>query len=133
MEDLFAKVSDGAISDQEKIIFLISKVNEKTFKEMRNERVFWSQTEDYEELKVALQQKSTEEWADKHMSSTKGGRQLLALDDMSVDQNVPQGQKENHQKHTFRGRGKGKGDHPRPPPKRSFSRKEGHQNDENKK
>ena len=117
MEDLFAKVSEGAISDQEKLIFLINKMNEKTFKEMRNERVFRSRTEDYEELKVALQEKSTEEWADKHMSSTKGSRQLLALDDMSVDQNEPQGLKENHQKHTFRGRGKSKGEHPKTTPK----------------
>ena len=117
MEDLFSRVSDGAMSEQDKLILLISKIHDKTFKEMRSERVFRSKTEDYEELKVALQEKATEEWADKNIQLSKGSRQLLALDEMSVDQNAsPQNQ--NHQKHKSRGRGRVKGvSNPSNPPK----------------
>ena len=68
------------------MIFLINKIHAKTFREMRNERVFRSKTKDYEELKAALQEKATEEWSDKLISSQKGGRQLLALDEMNLDE-----------------------------------------------
>lgn len=67
IEDLFAKMSPNAMSDQERFILLTKKIHPKTFQEMRNDRHFKCRTENFKELKEALLEKSKEDWLERQL------------------------------------------------------------------
>ena len=101
-EEKFAKLTPNAISEQEKFLLLLRKINPKTFMESRSNRFWRTQTEEYEPLKKALQEKVKEDWADKHLNLSKD-KKLFAIDDQ------PKRKRDEGNFAPARGNGKGKG------------------------
>jgi len=56
------KLSAHAFTDQDKLLALISKLHPKTFAEIRSERTWRSQTDNYTDMKGVLQAKVKEDW-----------------------------------------------------------------------
>ena len=116
LETLISKLSPGAMSEQEKLILLLKKIEPRMLKEMRADRVFRDASEDYDQLKSALVVKSSEDWTDKHLQLNRG-KALMALDDqMEVDatQNVGKGRGKGKGKGQGKGKSQGKGNSPNP-------------------
>ena len=81
MEYIRSHMTHGAISDQDWFIKLRSKVDQKTYTEMRSDSQTRCYTEDYESFKKALLQKSTQDWADKQLSAVGPRKSVMALED----------------------------------------------------
>ena len=71
MEELFSRLSDHAMSDQEKFLLLMKKLHPKTFSELRQDRYYKLRTEDYKSLKCALIEKFNEDWMERHILQQK--------------------------------------------------------------
>lgn len=71
LEEVFARLSSRAMSDQEKFLVLMKKVHPKTFSDLRQDRYYKHRTEDYPSLKTALIEKSKEDWLEKHLLAQK--------------------------------------------------------------
>ena len=96
------------MSEQEKLLLLLKKIEPKMLKEMRADRVFRDATEDYDQLKSALVSKSSEDWTDKHLQLNKG-KALLALDDQMEVDATPNAAGKGRGKGKGKGKGKGQG------------------------
>jgi len=70
-ENLVCKLSAHAFTDQDKYLALISKLHPKTFAEIRSERIWRSQTDNYTDKKVVLQEKVKEDMVDEKLSNPK--------------------------------------------------------------
>ena len=68
------------MSDQDILLILLNKVEPRTIKEMRSDRVFRDATENVEEFRPALLQKAREDWQDKNLTFGKT-KPLLAIED----------------------------------------------------
>jgi len=71
-ENLVFKLSAQAFTDQDKLLALISKLHPKTFTEIRLERIWSIQADNYTDMKGGvLQERVKEDWVDKQFSNPK--------------------------------------------------------------
>lgn len=75
MEETLARLSTGAMSEQDKFLLLVKKLHPKFFQELRSDRYFKHRTQDFESLKRAILEKSQEDWVERNLVSQK--KQLL--------------------------------------------------------
>ncbi len=106
-EDIFARLSSGAMSDQDKFLFLVKKLHPKTFGELRQDRFYKHRTEDYQSLKEALLEKSKEDWLEKHLFNQK--KQIFQPLVQKSDEHNPPGNSSNTRSKPNGPHGKGKG------------------------
>ena len=66
-EEVTAKMSPGALGEQEKYLLLSRKVSPKMFQELRQDRHYKRRTESYDELKACLLEKAQEDWFERHL------------------------------------------------------------------
>ena len=66
-EEVTAKMTKGALGDQEKFILLTKKTHPKMFMELRSDRLYKSRCETYDGLKVCLLEKSQEDCLERHL------------------------------------------------------------------
>jgi hypothetical protein len=71
LEELFARMTKGSMSDQEKFLVLVKKLHPKTFGELRGDRHYKHRTEDYGSLKEAILEKVKEDWLERHLFQQK--------------------------------------------------------------
>jgi hypothetical protein len=110
-ETLASKLSPGAWTDQDRLLSLISKINPRTFQEIRSHPTFRPRTDTFLEFKQVLQEKVKEDWVDRKLVTPKQ-LQVLSLDpqnQMQVDQ-APQSSGSGP--HNFQNRGRTKGQAP---------------------
>ena len=67
MEVIFQKLSPGAISPQDKVLLLNSKINPWYFKELRSVKQDRSRMEDYDSLAALLREKTAEDVLEKYL------------------------------------------------------------------
>ena len=118
LEDLMSKMSESAMSDQEKFIMLTKKIHPKTFSELRGDRLFKRRTEKFLDLKEVLLEKSEEDWQERHLAQLKK-ETLNTINDeatkVSMQQSSGKGRGDpnrsnfQQQSQSSNGRGKGKG------------------------
>ena len=66
-DTLLGKLTEQAMTDQDKLLLLISKLNSKTFQEIRANFTWRPHTDSYAGLKQVLQEKVKEDWVDKKL------------------------------------------------------------------
>ena len=71
IEEIFVRLTPGAMSDQEKFLILMEKVHPKTFSDLRQDRYYKHRTQDYASLKLALIEKANEDWLERHLLQQK--------------------------------------------------------------
>lgn len=106
LEEIFGKMSRGAMSDQEKFLLLMRKIHPRTFQEMRQDRFYKRKCENYEDLKESLFEKAEEDWQERHLVQLKKENVHTLVEDVSEkptkDVQVPF-------HNSGKGKGKGKG------------------------
>ena len=112
LEEIFARMSPGSLSDQEKFILLIKKLHPNTFGELRGDRYYKHRTETYQALKEALLEKTKEDWLERQLFAQK--KQVLQTLDaqpnaMQVDTDQHIFQRPLPENGKGKGKGKGKG------------------------
>ena len=66
-EEITARMSKGALGDQERYLYLSRKIHPKFFAELRADRHYKRRTETYADLKVAVLEKSQEDWFERQL------------------------------------------------------------------
>ena len=102
-EELQAKMSKGALGEQEKFLLLSRKVHPRTFQELRLDRYYKRRTENYDELKACLLEKSQEDWLERHL------QKKVSLQTLQEVPQVAPAQEESSQVSSSQGHGRGKG------------------------
>ena len=74
-EEILARLSPEAMSDQENFLLLLKKLHPSTFQELRADRHYKHRTQDFLQLKQALIEKVNEDWLERQLFSQK--RQFL--------------------------------------------------------
>ena len=70
-EEICCKLSQGALSDQERFLCLSRKLHPRLWQELRQDRYYKRRTESYNELKACLLEKSQEDWLERHLLGPK--------------------------------------------------------------
>jgi hypothetical protein len=67
LESLFGKLSENAMSDQEKFLTLLKKLHPRTYGEIRADRFYKRRSETFSDLKATLVEKVGEDWVEKNL------------------------------------------------------------------
>lgn len=108
LEVLFSKFPMNCLSNDEKVLTLVSKLHPNTWKEMRSDKEIRSKCNDYENLKSALREKMRDDLAERFLFTqmqNKTTHRALAMDTPTTPPTSFQQGKGN-------GKGKGKGNTP---------------------
>ena len=98
LESLFARLTPGAMSEQEKYLVLLKKIHPKSFAEIRSDRFFKRRSETYSEMKEVRLSKTGEDWMEKQILGTLPKVKVNTLEEVSPPVEA-----------TAKGKGKGKG------------------------
>ena len=107
IQEVFVRLSPTAMSDQDKLLILVKKINSKTWSELRSDRYYKQRTSTFLELKDALLEKSQEDWLERNLAQQK--KQTLNPLDQPKSQPFHQHPKSGKGKGKGKGQGKGKG------------------------
>ena len=119
IQEVFVRLSPTAMSDQDKLLILVKKINSKTWSELRSDRYYKQRTSTFLELKDALLEKSQEDWLERNLAQQK--KQTLNPLDQPESQPFHQHPKSGKGKGKGQGKGKGKGGEKRDPVDSRFS------------
>ena len=108
MDEIFGKLSEGAMSDQDKFLALTKKLHPKTFAEMRSDRHYKRRMETYMDLKQAILEKAEEDHVERHLFQLKK-ENLHTLQEEVQGKSLPKPHEKPHELGKGKGKGKGQG------------------------
>ena len=97
------------MSEQEKLLMLTSKVNSKTFAEIRANPNYRPKTQNYHDFREMLIEKVQEDWVDKKMGFSLFSKNFAMQDQQSTIDSSSSSTQKPQVKHSGKGKGKGKG------------------------
>ena len=111
MEEVLSLLSPEAMSDQEKLLTLISKLHPQTFKEIRQDRSDRRQCDNYNSLKTLLREKAREDFFERYLFQQQRDPKMKEKLNVAsvVDERSVAEPNSGFQNSETRGRGKGKG------------------------
>ena len=73
LDELFSKLNDKSMSDQDKFVTLLGKLHPKFYGEIRSDKNWKRRAEDYAGLRSVVMEKAQEDWLERMLLQSKSG------------------------------------------------------------